>query len=206
MLGSIPAGVTKILFIMFEYGQLVKLKNGLIVGKRYDNLVYTEHHAKFFGKLLNIYKVSSSGTYYCAEGDIKHSVTFSQAMLEVPKFNIGDIVAIISNHKIIQPTGLVEKTKKAGEVGKIECICLKHNSFYYILVDSTSIYPEDALFKMEPVDITLKNFISNENQLQEKDAHISRREGVSRSGVHGRLCKASVQSRRIRDPKAIKGS
>lgn len=191
---------------MFEYGQLVKLKNGLIVGKRYDNLVYTEHHAKFFGKLLNIYKVSSSGTYYCTEGDIKCSVTFSQAMLEVPKFNIGDIVAITSNNKIIQPTGpkLVEKTKKIREVGKIECICLKQNSFYYILVDSTAIYPEDALFKMEPV--TLKNFISNENQLQEKNAHISRGEGVRGSGVHGRLRKASVQSRRIRNPKAIKGS
>lgn len=193
---------------MFEYGQLVKLKNGLIIGKRYDNLVYTEHHAKFFGKLLNIYKVSSNGTYYCAEGDIKYSVTFSQAMLEVPKFNIGDIVAITSNNKIIQPTGpkLVEKTKKVGEVGKIECICLKQNSFYYILVDSTPIYPENALFKIEPVDVTLKKFVSNENQLQEKDAHISRREGVRRSGVYGRLRKASVQSGRIRNPKAIKGS
>lgn len=131
--------------IMFEYGQLVKLKNDLIIGKRYDNLVYTKHHAKFFGKLLNIYKVSSNGTYYCAEGDIKHSVTFSQAMLEVPNFNMVD------------------------------------------------------------TDIILKNFILNANQLQRKDAYISREESVYGSGVHGRLRKVTIQSRRIRDPKAIKG-
>ena len=197
---------------MYEYGQIVKIKNDLTIGRRYGALVYTEHHAKLYGKLLNVYKISSSGSYYLAEGDIKHGTTFSQEMLETPMFVIGEKVRIIKPNGMTYPPMTTAMLDKVGDTGEIKGLFLRRNFFTYILdTDNINVYPQESLSYLttEKLDESFKTLddeiYGDKNQLQDKDPHISIGARVKGSRVHGWHSKASIRSRPLRDPKSVRG-
>ena len=200
---------------MIKIGDCVVLKPDLVLGRKYGTITFGKYHVPYLHKLLRVYKISSIMTVYCSHNGIPCDCgTFSESMLNIAKFKVGDIVKIID---------LFTTDKQKPFVGKeviIKSVEYKDNCFVYHIVDDCGIFewPENTLVfirsvvsynkddqkideKLEDLQIVLKN----ENKLQREDSNLRSGERVQGSRVHGRKSQASIRSRPLRDPSRIRG-
>ena len=202
---------------MLRVGDHVMLKPGLVLGKKYGTVTFGRYHVPYLHKVLRVYKLSSTNTVYCnCKGYPCECGTFSEPMLDVAKFHIGDLVKIV----------YTEEPKQSAYIGKVSTIkgidYKPEEGFVYHIKDDCGFfdwYEKDLescsngddvhQIVKETVDNgleDLKNVLeNNENQLQRKDSNILSGERVKGSRVHGRLSQASVRSRPLRDAKSVRG-
>ena len=198
---------------MLKIGDYVVLKNDLVLGRKYGTITFGKYHVPYLHKLLRVYKISSTGTAYCNyNGNPCDCGTFSESMLNIAKFRIGDIVKIID---------LFITDKQKPFVGKeviIKSIKYKDNYFVYQIVDDCGSFewPENTLkfirsvvsYDNQKVDEKLEDLqivLNDENKLQREDSNLRSGERVQGSRVHGRKSQASIRSRPLRDPSRIRG-
>lgn len=219
MLGSIPAGAATKLLIMLKVGDYVGLKPKLVLGRKYGTVTFGRYHVPYLRKTLRVYKISSANTAYCnSNGYPCECGTFSESMLNVAKYHIGDIV------KIADCFVTDKQQPYVGKVSKVKSIEYKDGSFVYHIVDdcgffdwpentlellteSKELAPDDQqLFKTVDEKLEdLKTIPENENRLQEQKTVVSDGARVKGSRVLGRLGKTSVRSRPLRNPQRIRG-
>lgn len=199
---------------MLEVGDYVGLKPRLTLGRKYGTVTFGKYHVPYLHKLLRIYNISSTGTAYCNyNGYPCECGTFSEPMLNVAKFRIGDIV------KIADAFVTDKQQPYVGKVSAIKSIEYKDDYFIYHIVDDCGFFdwPENTLiFLRRPIVSDNKNevdekledlkpVLENENRLQEESPYFRRGERIQGNRVHGWSRKASVRSRPLRDPKGIRG-
>ena len=199
---------------MLEVGDYVGLKPRLTLGRKYGTVTFGKYHVPYLHKLLRIYNISSTGTAYCNyNGYPCECGTFSEPMLNVAKFRIGDIV------KIADAFVTDKQQPYVGKVSVIKSIEYKDDCFVYHIVDDCGFFdwPENTLiFLRRPVVSDNKNevdekledlkpVLENENRLQEESPYFRRGERIQGNRVHGWSRKASIRSRPLRNPKGIRG-
>lgn len=199
---------------MLEVGDYVGLKPKLTLGRKYGTVTFGKYHVPYLHKLLRIYNISSTGTAYCNHNGYPCECgTFSEPMLNIAKFRIGDIV------KIADAFVTDKQQPYVGKVSVIKSIEYKDGYFVYHIVDDCGFFdwPENTLIflrrsvisdKKNEVDKNLEDLkpvLENEDRLQEQKTFISVGEGVKGSRVLGRLGKTSVRSRPLRNPQRIRG-
>jgi len=198
---------------MLKVGDYVGLKPKLTLGRKYGTVTFGKYHVPYLHKLLRIYNISSTGTAYCNHNGYPCECgTFSEPMLNIAKFRIGDIVKV----------GAFVTDKQQPYVGKvsvIKSIEYKDDSFVYHIVDDCGFFDwsEDTLvFLRRPVISDKKNevdekledlkpLLEDENQLQGEDSNLRSGEGVQGSRVHGGKGKASIRSRPLRNASRVRG-
>ena len=198
---------------MLKIGDYVVLKPDLVLGKKYGTVTFGNLHVPYLHKLLRVYKISSTGTAYCNyKGNPCDCGTFSEPMLNIAKFRVGDIV------KIIDSSVADKQQPYVGREVIIKSIKYKDNYFVYQIVNDYGVFdwPENKLIfvrsvfsyndqkvdeKLEDLQLVLKN----ENKLQREDSNLRSGERVQGSRVHGRKSQASIRSRPLRDPSRIRG-
>jgi hypothetical protein len=198
---------------MLQVGDYVGLKPKLTLGRKYGTVTFGKYHVPYLHKLLRVYNISSTGTAYCNHNGYPCECgTFSEPMLNIAKFRIGDIVKV----------GAFVTDKQQPYVGKvsvIKSIEYKDDSFVYHIVDDCGFFDwsEDTLvFLRRPVISDKKNevdekledlkpVLEDENQLQGEDSNLRSGEGVQGSRVHGGKGKASIRSRPLRNASRVRG-
>jgi hypothetical protein len=191
---------------MLNVGDYVTLKKNLILGKKYGTVTFSKIHAQYCGKLLQVIKISLTGTAYCAyKGNPTEFGTVHEQMLDVAQFKVKDCV-MTCNLKIPckgYSEGMIKYAYCTAEITKV---MLGSEGFTYNLTLDNGFYnwPEKTLCKANELD-KLKDILENENQLQREDSNICSGEGVKGSRVHGWVGKASIRSRPLRDAKSIRG-
>lgn len=190
---------------MLKVGDHVVLKSNLVLGRKYGTVTFGKYHVPYLHKVLKVYNISSTGTAYCShKGYPCECGTFSEPMLNVAKFHIGEHVRVIriDDSKRIEYVGLVSEVKGIDYNSKDGFIYhLKDDCGFFDWKETdleTHIVDKD----LEELSVTLED---DENQLQGKDSNIRSGEGVKGSRVHGRLSQASVRSRPLRDAKSVRG-
>lgn len=200
-----------------KVGQYCKIKNDLIINKKYGTVTYSSIiHNNYLGKLLQIQRISSAGTAYCYlcedSGKITNEVvgTFSESMLDFPKFEIGkELLLLKGKNEIIHIT-------------KLDARCCGTNKYDFVywykrvgennnVVDF--LYENTLLSKaivVTPCELSYENLNTinvneNENRLQEQETNLSRRDRLTGCGIQGRTNKFTISSRPFRNPKSIKG-
>lgn len=198
---------------MLKIGDYVVLKHDLVLGRKYGTITFGKYHVPYLHKLLRVYKISSIGTVYCNyNGNPCDCGTFSESMLNIAKFRIGDIV------KIIDFLGADKQHPFVGKEVIIKSVEYKDNCFVYHIVDDCGIFewPENTLvflrsvvsYDNQKVDEKLEDLqivLNDENKLQREDSNLRSGERVQGSRVHGRKSQASIRSRPLRDPSRIRG-
>ena len=199
---------------MLEVGDYVGLKPKLTLGRKYGTVTFGKYHVPYLHKLLRVYNISSTGTAYCNyNGYPCECGTFSEPMLNIAKFRIGDIV------KIADALVTDKQQPYVGKVSVIKSIEYKDDSFVYHIVDDCGFFdwPENTLIFLRRSVISdekneidkkledLKPVLENEDRLQKQETPIRNGEGVKGSRVLGRLGKTSVRSRPLRNPQRIRG-
>ena len=199
---------------MLKVGDYVGLKPKLTLGRKYGTVTFGKYHVPYLHKLLRIYNISSTGTAYCNyNGYPCECGTFSEPMLNVAKFRIGDIV------KIADAFVTDKQQPYVGKVSAIKSIEYKDDYFIYHIVDDCGFFdwPENALIFLRRSIVSdnknevdekledLKPVLENEDRLQEESPYFRRGERIQGNRVHGWSRKASVRSRPLRDPKGIRG-
>ena len=199
---------------MLEVGDYVGLKPRLTLGRKYGTVTFGKYHVPYLHKLLRIYNISSTGTAYCNyNGYPCECGTFSEPMLNVAKFRIGDIV------KIADAFVTDKQQPYVGKVSAIKSIEYKDDYFIYHIVDDCGFFdwPENTLiFLRRPIVSDNKNevdekledlkpVLENEDRLQEESPYFRRGERIQGNRVHGWSRKASIRSRPLRNPKGIRG-
>ena len=201
---------------MLQVGDYVGLKPKLTLGRKYGTVTFGKYHVPYLHKLLRVYNISSTGTAYCNHNGYPCECgTFSEFMLNVAKFRIGDIV------KVADAFVTDKQQPYVGKVSVIKSIEYKDDCFVYHIVDDCGFFdwPENALIflrrsivsdnknnqKVDEKLEDLKPVLENENQLQREDSNLRSGEGVQGSRVHGRKSQASIRSRPLRDPSRIRG-
>ena len=198
---------------MLKIGDYVVLKHDLVLGRKYGTVTFGNLHVPYLHKLLKVYKISSTGTAYCNyNGNPCDCGTFSEPMLNIAKFRVGDIVKIID---------LFITDKQQPYVGKeviIKSVRYKDNCFVYQIINDYGSFdwPENTLILIrsiyscndQKVDEKLEDLqivLNDENKLQREDSNLRSGERVQGSRVHGRKSQASIRSRPLRDPSRIRG-
>lgn len=198
---------------MLKIGDYVVLKHDLVLGRKYGTITFGKYHVPYLHKLLRVYKISSIGTVYCNyNGNPCDCGTFSEPMLNIAKFRIGDIVKIID---------FSVSDKQQPYVGReviIKSVKYKDNCFVYQIVNDYGSFdwPENTLIFIrsvlscnnQKVDEKLEDLqivLNDENKLQREDSNLRSGERVQGSRVHGRKSQASIRSRPLRDPSRIRG-
>lgn len=195
---------------MLKVGDYVALKKNLILGKKYGTVTFSKTHAQYCGRLLQIVKISSTGTAYCCcNGYPTECGTIHEQMLDVAQFEVGDCV-MTWNLKVPCNGYSEGMIKYADNSARITKVMLGSEGFTYSLTLDDGFYnwPEKALcgiIEISSETNKLKDILENENQLQRKDSNIRSGEGVKGSRVHGRSSKASIRSRPLRNAKSIRG-
>lgn len=199
---------------MLEVGDYVGLKPRLTLGRKYGTVTFGKYHVPYLHKLLRIYNISSTGTAYCNyNGYPCECGTFSEPMLNVAKFRIGDIV------KIADAFVTDKQQPYVGKVSAIKSIEYKDDYFIYHIVDDCGFFdwPENTLiFLRRPIVSDNKNevdekledlklVLENEDRLQEQKTVVSVGARVKGSRLLGRVGKTSVRSRPLRNPQRIRG-
>ena len=199
---------------MLEVGDYVGLKPKLTLGRKYGTVTFGKYHVPYLHKLLRVYNISSTGTAYCNyNGYPCECGTFSEPMLNIAKFRIGDIV------KIADALVTDKQQPYVGKVSVIKSIEYKDDSFVYHIIDDCGFFdwPENTLVFLRRSVISdeknevdnqledLKPVLENEDRLQKQETPIRNGEGVKGSRVLGRLGKTSVRSRPLRNPQRIRG-
>ena len=188
---------------MLKVGDFVALKSNLVLGKKYGTVTFGKYHVPYLNKLLRVYKISSTATAYCNHNGYPCDCgTFSESMLDIARFNVGDTVKIAYNTKDEQKPYL-------GVVTTVKSVEYKKGIFTYRLDCDCGFYTWDEFtleYVKEDKDLEdLKPVLENEDRLQEQKTLISIGEGVKGSRVLGRLGKTSVRSRPLRNPQRIRG-
>ena len=189
---------------MLKIGDHVMLKPGLVLGKRYGTVTFGRYHVPYLHKVLKVYKLSSTNTVYCNhKGYPCDCGTFSEPMLDVAKFHIGDLVKVVY-------TDEPKQSAYIGKVSVIKGIYYNENGFIYHIKDDCEFFDwkeTDLEACTEDKDLKELSVVleDDENQLQGKDSNIRSGEGVKGSRVHGRFSQASVRSRPLRDAKSVRG-
>ena len=199
---------------MLRVGDYVGLKPKLTLGRKYGTVTFGKYHVPYLHKLLRVYNISSTGTAYCNyNGYPCECGTFSEFMLNVAKFRIGDIV------KVADAFVTDKQQPYVGKVSAIKSIEYKDDSFVYHIIDDCGFFdwPENTLIFLRRSVISdeknevdekledLKPVLENEDRLQEQKTVVSVGEGVKGGRVLGRLGKTSVRSRPLRNPQRIRG-
>jgi len=201
---------------MLRVGDYVGLKPKLTLGRKYGTVTFGKYHVPYLHKLLRVYNISSTGTAYCNyNGYPCECGTFSELMLNIAKFRIGDIV------KIADVFVTDKQQPYVGKVSVIKSIEYKDGYFVYHIVDDCGFFdwPEDTLIFLRRSVVSdekndqkvdnqledLKPVLENEDRLQKQETPIRNGEGVKGSRVLGRLGKTSVRSRPLRNPQRIRG-
>ena len=199
---------------MLRVGDYVGLKPRLTLGRKYGTVTFGKYHVPYLHKLLRVYNISSTGTAYCNyNGYPCECGTFSEPMLNIAKFRIGDIV------KIADALVTDKQQPYVGKVSVIKSIEYKDDSFVYHIIDDCGFFdwPENTLVFLRRSVISdeknevdnqledLKPVLENENRLQEESPYFRRGERIKGNRVHGWSRKASVRSRPLRNPQRIRG-
>ena len=209
---------------MLEVGDYVGLKPSLVLGRKYGTVTFGKYHVPYLRKTLKVYKISSTNTAYCnLNGYPCECGTFSEGMLNIAKFRVGDIV------KIADAFVTDKQQPYIGKVSAIKSIDYKEGYFVYHIVDDCGFFdwPENTLiFLRRPVPALekdefdvhqmiketvdekledLKTVLENEDRLQKQKTVVSNGARVKGCRVLGRLGKASVRSRPLRNPQRIRG-
>ena len=190
---------------MLKVGDHVALKSNLVLGRKYGTVTFGRYHVPYLRKVLRVCKISSTNTVYCNhKGYPCECGTFSEPMLNVAKFHIGDLVKVV----------YTEEPKQSAYIGKVSVIkgidYDPEDGFIYHIKDDCGFFDwkeTDLEARTEDKDLKELSVIleDDENQLQSKDSNISRGERVKGSRVHGRLSQASIRSRPLRDAQSIRG-
>ena len=190
---------------MLKVGDHVALKSNLVLGRKYGTVTFGKYHVPYLHKVLKVYKLSSTNTAYCNfKGYPCDCGAFSEPMLNVAKFHIGDLVKVVY-------TDEPKQSAYIGYVSVIKGIDYKpEEGFIYRIKDDCGFYSwKETDLEICTVDKDLKELSvileDDGNQLQSKDSNISRGERVKGSRVHGRFSQASVRSRPLRDAKSVRG-
>ena len=198
---------------MLKIGDYVVLKHDLVLGKKYGTVTFGNLHVPYLHKLLRVYKISSTGTAYCNyNGNPCDCGTFSEPMLNIAKFRVGDIV------KIIDFSVSDRQQPYVGREVIIKSVEYKDNCFVYHIVNDYGSFdwPENTIkfirsvlsCNNQKVDEKLEDLqivLNDENKLQREDSNLRSGERVQGSRVHGRKSQASIRSRPLRDPSRIRG-
>jgi hypothetical protein len=201
---------------MLRVGDYVGLKPKLTLGRKYGTVTFGKYHVPYLHKLLRVYNISSTGTAYCNyNGYPCECGTFSEPMLNIAKFRIGDIV------KIADAFVSDKQQPYVGKVSVIKSIEYKDDSFVYHIVDDCGFFdwPENTLIFLRRSVISdekndqkvdekledLKSVLENEDRLQEQKTPISIGEGIKGSRILGGFGKVTVRSRPLRNPQRIRG-
>ena len=192
---------------MLKVGDLITLKQGLVLGKAYGTVHFGRYHSQYLGKMLRITKLSKVGTAYCSyKGYPCEFSTLHESMVNVAKFNVDDTVNIWGLK--LETDGYTgPMLQYAGRKAVIEKVFVSNYQFYYLLdVDGNEFrWPEKCLSNTDSLLEDLKPVLENENRLQEESPYFRRGERIQGNRVHGWSRKASVRSRPLRDPKGIRG-
>jgi hypothetical protein len=188
---------------MLKIGDHVVLKSNLVLGKKYGTVTFGKYHVPYLHKVLKVYKISSASTAYCNhKGYPCDCGTFSEPMLNIAKFHIGDLVKVVY-------TDEPKQSAYIGKVSVIKGIDYNENGFMYHIKDDCGFFnwkETDLEACTEDKDLKeLSVVLDDENQLQSKDSNISRGERVKGSRVHGRISQASIRSRPLRDAQSVRG-
>lgn len=192
---------------MLKVGDLITLKQGLILGKAYGTVHFGRYHSQYLGKMLRITKLSKVGTAYCSyKGYPCEFSTLHESMVNVAKFNVDDTVNIWGLK--LETDGYTgPMLQYAGKKAVIEKVFVSNYQFYYLLdVDGNEFrWPEKCLSNTDSLLEDLKPVLENENRLQEESPYFRRGERIQGNRVHGWSRKASIRSRPLRNPKGIRG-
>jgi len=188
---------------MLKVGDHVVLKPNLVLGRKYGTVTFGKYHVPYLHKVLKVYKLSSTNTAYCnCKGYPCECGTFSEPMLNIAKFHIGDLVKVVC-------TDEPKQSAYIGKVSIIKDIDYSENGFMYHIKDDCGFFnwkETDLEACTEDKDLEdLEIVEDNENQLQGKDSNILSGERVQGSRVHGRFSQASIRSRPLRNAKSIRG-
>jgi len=186
---------------MLRVGDYVALRPDLILGKKYGTVTFGKYHVPYLRKVLRVYKISSTATAYCNyNGYPCDCGTFSESMLNIARFNVGDTVKIVHNTKD-------EQYSYVGVVTTVKSVEYKKGIFVYHLDCDCGFFEwEEFTLDKEDKDLEdLKPVLENEDRLQKQETPIRNGEGVKGSRVLGRLGKTSVRSRPLRNPQRIRG-
>ena len=199
---------------MLRVGDYVGLKPKLTLGRKYGTVTFGKYHVPYLHKLLRVYNISSTGTAYCNHNGYPCECgTFSEPMLNIAKFRIGDIV------KIADALVTDKQQPYVGKVSVIKSIEYKDDSFVYHIIDDCGFFdwPENTLiFLRRPIVSDNKNevdekledlkpVLENEDRLQEQKTVVSVGARVKGSRLLGRVGKTTVRSRPLRNPQRIRG-
>ena len=188
---------------MLKVGDHVALKSNLVLGRKYGTVTFGRYHVPYLRKVLKVYKLSSTNTVYCNhKGYPCECGTFSEPMLNVAKFHIGDLVKVVY-------TDEPKQSAYIGYVSVIKGIDYNENGFIYHIKDDCGFFnwkETDLEACTEDKDLEdLKPILENENQLQGEDSNLRSGERVQGSRVHGGKGKASIRSRPLRNASRVRG-
>lgn len=198
---------------MLKIGDYVVLKHDLVLGEKYGTVTFGNLHVPYLHKLLRVYKISSIGTAYCNyKGNPCDCGSFSESMLNIAKFRVGDIVKIIDS-------SIADKQQPyVGKEVIIKSVEYRDNYFVYHIINDYGVFewPENTLvflrsvvsYDNQEIDEKLEDLqivLNDENKLQREDSNLRSGERVQGSRVHGRKSQASIRSRPLRDPSRIRG-
>lgn len=204
---------------MLRIGDYVGLKPKLTLGRKYGTVTFGKYHVPYLHKLLRVYNISSTGTAYCNyNGYPCECGTFSEPMLNIAKFRIGDII------KITDAFIADNQLPYVGKVSTIKSIEYKDDSFVYHIVDDCGFFDwsenslmflrrpiaEEIINKVDKEIVDkqledLKPVLENEDRLQEQKTVVSIGARVKGSRLLGRVGKTTVRSRPLRNPQRIRG-
>jgi len=192
---------------MLKVGDLITLKQGLVLGKAYGTVHFGRYHSQYLGKMLRVTKLSKVGTAYCSyKGYPCEFGTLHESMVNIAKFNVDDTINIWGlKLETDGYTGLM--LQYAGRKAVIEKVFVSNYQFYYLLdVDGNEFrWPEKCLSNTDSLLEDLKPVLENENQLQGEDSNLRSGEGIQGSRVHGGKGKASIRSRPLRNASRVRG-
>ena len=211
-----------------KVGQYCKIKNDLIINKKYGTVTYNDYiHTNYLGRLLKIQRVTNNNTACCyicedSENITKEIVgTFSESMLDFPKFEIGNELLLLEDkNEIIHITKLDVRCyntnnkynfiywyKKVGEnINIVDCIYENILSSKAVVVTSYKFSYENLNTVGVDENLNTINVNGNDkNRLQEQETNLSGRDRLKGRRIQGRTNKVTISSKPLRNPKSIRG-
>lgn len=203
-----------------KVGQYCKIKNDLIINKKYGTVTYTNHiHTNYLGKLLKIQRITSNNTaccYICKDSEIISNEvvgTFSELMLDIPEFEIGKTYTIsdeIGNPRDVTITKIDVNGSYKPDSYQFMYYFGK-NSMYRLNESTLLTRIMYGLKKQIEENLGLQNLNTinvngnDKNRLQKQETNLSRRDRFTGRGIQGRTNKVTISSKPLRNPKSIRG-